>query len=241
MADKSVIGRESDDGTRNRRSGAGLRRLPGALPRLLPPEADGRPLRHLLPRAALRPAAQVRRAHRPGGRHRRAHPARVPGQRPLGPRAGPRHPPAHPGGGGRGRARRRDRHRRRHRRDELPQVGRPDARRAAAVPGLRGQARQRHRHPSTSAWPGAASRPCWTPTCTCPSRGTGTARAAGPRASPTRCATAPSGGSPWTSWCGCTPTAWPSTGWPSTRATGRPCRFWKSWAWPASVSWPRCR
>ena len=80
-------------------------------------------------------------------------------------------------------------HRRGDRRDQLPQVGRPHAGRAAAVPRVRRQDRQRHRDRPRRGGQGDRSRPCWTPTCTCPSRGPRTARGAGRRASPTTSST----------------------------------------------------
>jgi hypothetical protein len=52
-----------------------------------------------------------------------------------------RPPATAPGRGGRHAARRPAGHRRHHRRDQLPEVGRPDAGGAAAVPGLPGQGR----------------------------------------------------------------------------------------------------
>ena len=81
-------------------------------------------------------------------------------------RAGP--PPA-AGGRRPGRtAARPARHGRGDRRDELRQEGGQDAGRAAAVPGVRGQDRQRGRDRPRGGGRRGGSRPCSTPTCTCP-------------------------------------------------------------------------
>src|SRR5207237_485058 len=83
-------GRSPDDGAGDHRPRAGLRGVPPAVPRVPRPGPDGRPLRHLLPGAALRPAPQDGRADRPRSRDRRPHPSGVPGDRPVGPRSRPR-------------------------------------------------------------------------------------------------------------------------------------------------------
>src|ERR1700694_466497 len=69
--------------------------------------------------------------------------------------AAARPPQAARGRNGRGGSRRPAGHGRRHRRDELLQVGRSDARSAAAIPGLPGQDRQRHRHGPCGHGPGS--------------------------------------------------------------------------------------
>jgi len=61
----------------------------------------------------------------------------------------------------------------RHRRNQCLKKGEANTWRTTAVLGLRRQDRQRHRDPYTSASLADASRLSWTPTCTCPNRGTG--------------------------------------------------------------------
>src|SRR5439155_199773 len=98
-----------------------------------------------LPGPAVGPAPQGGRADRPGSRDGRPHPPGVPGHRPVEPRSSPRHPPTGPGRGTRRVAGRPARDGRGGGRDEWPQVGRPHAWGAAAVPRVRRQDRQRDR------------------------------------------------------------------------------------------------
>ncbi len=62
-----------------------------------------------------------------------------------------------------------------------------------------GRSASRRTAPSAciSAWPGAATRPCSTPTCSCPNRGRRTGRVARRPASPTTWCTSPSGVWAW--------------------------------------------
>ena len=161
---------------------------------------DNREDRPALPRrtpAGCFPTCRGRRPSRSpsSGRHGAPEPATVSQGVSVGPRRPHRCRSTDLPGRGRRPAARSGGDGRHHRRDQRGQEGRQDARRAAAVPRLRGQGRRTASSPSTWPWPAAASRPCSTANCSCPSRGTPTATAAGKPTSPTTCGIGRSGGS----------------------------------------------
>ena len=168
---------------------------------------------------------KTRRADRPGRRDRRPHPPGVPGHRRGGTTtdardtlqrrlaAVARRAAGRPARDGRG-----------DRRDELPQDGGPDARGAAAVPGVRRQDRQRHRDRPRRGGQGRLPGPARRRPVPAEVVGRRPRRGAGRPASRTTSATGRSGGSRWTSWSGWAGTGCRSTGWCSTRGTGRRCR-----------------